>query len=187
MLGHWWQRAAIFPIGLMLRFGRKLAGSTVLLSKVGTGWAGACIPSTSGWRCATGVDRFTALVLASAYLLLLLDALLLVLNLLGKADMLTLSRPLQLMLLASFAGFVWRAGLRALLTTREYGWREGTLSVLRIPVANVIAIMAGRRALVAYFRSLQDGKVVWDKTVHEHHPATLASARAAPALHAVQS
>ena len=129
----------------------------------------------------------TALVLASAYLLLLLDALLLVLNLLGKADMLTLSRPLQLMLLASFAGFVWRAGLRALFTTREYGWREGTLSVLRIPVANVIAIMAGRRALVAYFRSLQDGKVVWDKTVHEHHPATLASARAAPALHAVQS
>ena len=126
-------------------------------------------------------------MLASAYLLLLLDAVLLVLHLLGNAEMLPLSRPLQLMLLVSFAGFVWRAGLRALFTSREYGWREGIYAVMRIPVANVIAIMAGRRALVAYFRSLQDGKVVWDKTVHDRHPATASSVRAAAALRAVQS
>ena len=129
----------------------------------------------------------TSLVLASAYLLLVLDAVLLVLHWLGKADMLILSRPLQLMLLVSFAGFVWRAGLRALFTTREYGWREGIYSVLRIPVANVIAIMAGRRALISYFRSLQDGKVVWDKTVHDRHPATAAPVQAAAALRPVRS
>ena len=113
----------------------------------------------------------TALVLASAYVLLLLDAVLVVLHTFGKVELLPLSQPLQWMLLASFAGFVWRAASRALFTTREYGWREGAISVLRIPIANIIAIMAGRRALTAYFRSLQDGKVVWDKTVHERHPA----------------
>ena len=128
----------------------------------------------------------TALVLAAAYLLLALDALLLVLHAMGKVDMLPLSAPLRWMLLASFAGFVWRAGSRAFFTTREYGWREGAISVLRIPIANIIAIMAGRRALAAYFRSLQDGVVVWDKTVHESHPATATLGQPVPALQAVQ-
>ena len=127
----------------------------------------------------------TALVLASAYVLLALDAVLLVLHGLGKVDELPLSQPLRWMLLASFTGFVWRAASRVLFTTREYGWREGLFSVLRIPVANVIAIMAGRRAMVAYFRSLQDGKVVWDKTAHDAHPATASLGR--PTLKAVQA
>ena len=129
----------------------------------------------------------TALVLASAYVLLVLDAVLLVLHMLGKVEILPLSQPLRLMLLASFAGFVWRAGSRALFTTREYGWREGGLSMLRIPVANVITIMAGRRALVAYLHSLQSGKVVWDKTVHERHPAMAAPGQPAPALRVVKA
>lgn len=115
----------------------------------------------------------TALVLAAAYLLLLLDAVLIVLHALGKVDVLALSFPLKAMLLASFVGFLWRAVSRAVFTGREYGWREGLRSVLRIPVANVIAIMAGRRALGAYFRSLQDGRVTWDKTAHELHPALI--------------
>ena len=129
----------------------------------------------------------TALVLASAYVLLALDAVLLVLRGMGKVEVLPLSDALRWMLLASFAGFVWRAASRVLFTTREYGWREGALSVLRIPVANVIAIMAGRRAMAAYFRSLQDGKVVWDKTTHEAHPATASLGRTGPALSAVQT
>ena len=129
----------------------------------------------------------TALVLASAYLLLALDAVLLVLHELGKVDVLPLSQPLRWMLLASFAGFVWRAASRALFTTREYGWREGLFSILRIPIANIIAIMAGRRALAAYFRSLQDGVVVWDKTVHDAHPATATTVRPVPALQALRA
>ena len=128
----------------------------------------------------------TALVLAAAYLLLALDVVLLALHAMGKVDVLPLSQPLRLMLLASFAGFVWRTASRALFTTREYGWREGVLSILRIPVANVIAIMAGRRALAAYFRSLQDGVVVWDKTTHEAHPALASPVRPTPALFPVR-
>ena len=42
--------------------------------------------------------------------------------------------------------------------------------MLRIPLANVIAIMAGRRALVAYVRTLRGAAVTWDKTAHLIHP-----------------
>ncbi|HEX4847094.1 MAG TPA: glycosyl transferase family protein [Novosphingobium sp.] len=115
----------------------------------------------------------TALVLAAAYLLLAVDAVLLAAHLAGWRGDLTLSPALRLMLMLSLAGFVWRAGLRGLFTAREYGWREGVRGILRIPVGNIIAIMAGRRALAAYMRSLRGEAVVWDKTVHQHHPAAI--------------
>jgi adsorption protein B len=116
----------------------------------------------------------TALVLASAYLLLVVDTVLLGLSYAGIGHTHALSLALKLMLAASFVGFLWRAMMRFAFTAREYGVAEGVYAVLRIPIANIIAIMAGRRALVAYFRSLRTGKVVWDKTVHESHPASAA-------------
>ena len=61
--------------------------------------------------------------------------------------------------------------LRFVFTAREYGWREGVLAVLRVHVSNVIAIIAGRRALFAYVRALRGGVVNWDKTTHLAHPA----------------
>ena len=62
--------------------------------------------------------------------------------------------------------------MRFAFTTREYGVMEGLLAVLRIPVANVISIMAGRRALFAYIRTLGGGEVSWDKTLHgSSHPS----------------
>ena len=127
----------------------------------------------------------TALVLAAAYLLLVLDAVLLVLQSRGQIDVLALSVPLRVMLVASFFGFVWRASLRAAFTAREYGWREGLIAVLRIPIANIIAIMAGRRATAAYFRSLTTGHVVWDKTAHDRHPAAMPGIVAAAAPGAI--
>ncbi|MBN8500867.1 MAG: glycosyl transferase family protein [Sphingomonadales bacterium] len=114
----------------------------------------------------------TALVLAVAYILLMLDAVLAVLYWAGISTPYQLSTPLRVMLLASFFGFLWRSAMRCAFTTREYGWREGVLAILRIPVANIVTIMAGRRALVAYFRSLKTGQVVWDKTAHDLHPAS---------------
>jgi bacteriophage N4 adsorption protein B len=51
--------------------------------------------------------------------------------------------------------------------------------VLRIPIANVISIMAGRRALMAYMRTLGGAEVSWDKTSHASHPATLDAPAAA--------
>ena len=61
--------------------------------------------------------------------------------------------------------------MRFNFTKAEYGWREGLRAVLRIPVANVISIMAGYRALFAYGRSLRGEALQWEKTAHDIHPA----------------
>ncbi len=118
----------------------------------------------------------TALVLACAYLLLIVDGGLMALNLsLGIKTVLPLSAPVRVMVLISFVGFVWRAASRALFTAREYGLGQGLRAVLRIPVANVIAIMAGRRALSAYLATLRGQAVIWEKTDHAAHPAANAN------------
>lgn len=75
---------------------------------------------------------------------------------------------------------IWRSFMRALFTGREYGWREGLLAPLRLPVANVVMILAARRALWAYCRSLGGARVIWDKTDHRVHPSLLASAMPRP-------
>ncbi len=113
----------------------------------------------------------TALVLAVAYLLLLVDGVLIAAEFGGWEGAAPLSPVLQVMLIVSLFGFVWRATMRAAFTAHEYGLAEGLRAVLRIPVGNIIAIMAGRRALGAYLRSLRTGRVAWDKTAHELHPA----------------
>jgi adsorption protein B len=75
------------------------------------------------------------------------------------------------MLVISFAAFAWRALWRFAFTASEYGLAEGVLAVLRIPVANIIAIMAGRRAFMSYIATLRGAEPLWDKTAHESHPA----------------
>jgi bacteriophage N4 adsorption protein B len=116
----------------------------------------------------------TALVLLVGYLVLALGT---ALWLAGAAGLLRPWRidPLLVVLLAAnFLGFLWRATMRFAFTAREYGWREGAWAVARIPIANVIAIMAGRRALFAYVRTLRGAKLQWDKTPHDAHPAAMA-------------
>lgn len=113
----------------------------------------------------------TALVLASAYGLLGIELVLQLARMAGWQDAVGLSPLLKMMLAISFASFVWRALWRFSFTSREYGFGEGICALLRIPVANVVSIMAGGRALVAYVRTLSGGDVTWDKTRHSHHPA----------------
>lgn len=123
----------------------------------------------------------TALVLAAAYLLLVIDALLAIAGWLGYPSALAASPAARWLLGIGLAGVFWRGALRAVFTAREYGLAEGLRAVLRIPLANVIAIMAGRRAFVAYFRALRSGKVAWDKTAHDLHPAAAKLGREARA------
>ncbi|WP_247711119.1 glycosyl transferase family protein [Qipengyuania vesicularis] len=77
---------------------------------------------------------------------------------------------LSILLLVTFAGLVWRVLIRAIFTGREYGLRQGLLAIPRVLVSNVIAIMSGRRALVAYLRSLRGAPTIWEKTEHRAHP-----------------
>lgn len=112
-----------------------------------------------------------ALVLASAYLALV-----------SAAPLIATARARWLAVRDAFAalpgltalclaGLTVRLLFRFAFTAREYGLREGLRAILRIPVGNVIAILATRRALWNYVRSLLASPTAWDKTEHSHHPA----------------
>ncbi|OJW60369.1 MAG: hypothetical protein BGO57_06765 [Sphingomonadales bacterium 63-6] len=113
----------------------------------------------------------TALVLAIAYLLLVIAAVLWAAEELGFGRYPVTDGLLVSLVAINFASFVWRAAMRFAFTTREYGMGEGIRAIARIPVANVIAIMAGRRALFSYLASLAGVVPRWDKTHHDSHPA----------------
>lgn len=117
-----------------------------------------------------------AVVLAAAYAWLCLTGVLLAFEGAGWTLPASGTPALRAMLAVSTASLLWRVAMRFVLTTREYGVVEGLRSIPRLFVANVIAIMAGRRALGAYVRTLRGAAIVWDKTEHRHHPASLRSA-----------
>lgn len=135
------------------------------------GWTGRL---TERWmRLRDRRGPLAALVMAAAYVFMILGVILW----LGDAvGLLVLPEPGPLakaLLLVNFAAFVWRAIWRCAFAWREYGTTEAMRALLRIPVSNIIAILAGRRALVAYWRSLKGEPPHWEKTVHRTHPALL--------------
>ncbi|MBL9068310.1 MAG: glycosyl transferase family protein [Sphingopyxis sp.] len=107
-----------------------------------------------------------ALVVLAAYVGLLLTAL----GWAGRAilgwDATIVGDTMQMLLALNAMLLVWRLGMRSLFARRCYGWREAAWAVPRAFVANIMAILAARRALVIYGRMLRSGEVVWDKTEH---------------------
>lgn len=135
----------------------------------------------AGWaeRWMRARDRrgpFAGLVLAVGYALIVLTALGGGAVIAGLVEPRPLTPLLKVLLLINIAAFVWRLCWRFVFTGRIYGWGEGVRAVLRIPLANVVAIMAGRRAVLAYIASLRGGVLVWNKTPHVRHPSAAASA-----------
>ena len=65
---------------------------------------------------------------------------------------------------------MWRMAVRAAFVRAQYGWAEAILSVPRSMIANIISIMAARRACMAYFRYRSGVPLTWDKTVHHIVP-----------------
>lgn len=65
---------------------------------------------------------------------------------------------------------LWRIAMRVGFTTSQYGWREGLRAIPRSLVANIISILAARRAVSVYRRQMRSGQVVWDKTPHRLSP-----------------
>jgi len=115
-----------------------------------------------------------ALVLGAAYLALVLHVLLIgIAALTGHA--LEPFPPLLTLLLAINSGLLlWRLAMRFGFVARAYGWREGLRALPRTVTANLIAMMAARRALVRYAFMRRTGAFTWDKTAHafpRHLPA----------------
>jgi len=142
------------------------------------GWSGGGIETWMRARDRRG--PLTALVLLAGYALVLLTGLMGLAIVTGLAEPAPLTPLLKLVLIANAAAFVWRIAMRFAFTAREYGWAEGLRAVLRLPLANVIAIIAGRRAVFAYIRTLGGRVAEWDKTEHDAHPAQFGLAGASP-------
>lgn len=140
------------------------------------GWSGRPVELWMRLRDRRG--PLSAVVIAAAYLVIVLWGVLMLAEQLGWHQAGRIDSGLNAVLWLNFAALLWRAVFRFAFTARVYGTVEGLWAVLRMPVANLIAIIAGRRATTAYARTLLGGSLTWDKTVHQHHPATL---RTAPA------
>ena len=139
------------------------------------GWSGGIAETWMRLRDRRG--PLTSLVLFCAYLVLFLGAVLWGAGKLGLEVPWEPDGLLLALLWTNLASFVWRSALRLVFTAREYGVREGLLALLRLPHANVIAILAGRRALFAYVRTLLGAEAKWDKTFHPAHPQSPIASR----------
>ena len=112
----------------------------------------------------------TALVLFTGYVLLILAVTVWTFGLLGLLPAWRSDPLLEALLVANMLSLLWRLGMRFGFTAQEYGWREGVRAMPRVVVSNYIAILAGRRAMFAYARTLLGAKPEWDKTHHDAHP-----------------
>lgn len=138
------------------------------------GWRGS--PAERWMRFRDRQAVLSAVVLVAAYGALICWALL------AGAEWLTGYQPMVLgpweraLLIVNVALLGWRLAMRALFVGRTHGWRSGIASVPRVIVANVIAMMAARRALAHYLHMLRGGRAIWEKTTHIF-PADVGAAR----------
>ena len=124
------------------------------------GWSGGL---AERWmRLRDRQSLFAALVLAAAYLALILFALLLATGWLGGPPLPPFGPVLNALVAVNSALLLWRLGMRFGFVAAAHGWREGIRSLPRTVTANIIAMMAARRALGRYL----SGRSQWDKTAH---------------------
>lgn len=136
-----------------------------------TGWSGGAAETWMRARDRRG--PFTALVLALGYILLALTLVTSLASAFGMYPTLVVSPLMFALITANLCFLAWRIFWRFLFTARNYGVAEGVFAVLRLPITNIIAIMAGWRAIFAYWRTFFGRGIVWDKTIHNRHPAKL--------------
>lgn len=79
------------------------------------------------------------------------------------------SPGMRLLLMCNSALLVWRIAMRAHFVGRRCGWREGMRSIPRAIIANLVALLAARRAIFRYMAMLRGAELRWDKTAH-HFP-----------------
>lgn len=124
------------------------------------GWSGGI---AERWmRLRDRQSLLAALVIAAGYLALALWALLLGASWLGFHALPPFGVVLNALIAINSALLLWRLGMRFGFVAAAYGWREGIRALPRTVTANVIAMMAARRALGRYL----SGRMHWDKTAH---------------------
>lgn len=169
--GHLIATRAYFPARLdhVVRQKTRWVHGIALQGWDRTGWSSGLVETWMRARDRKG--PMTALVLLVGYTLLALTSLSWLAIELGFGEPMALSPLLKILLTANLVAFGWRAAWRFGFTAKNYGIAEGLRAVLRIPLTNVVTIMAGRRAITAYARTLMGRGIEWDKTPHSAHPA----------------
>ncbi|HEY0621886.1 glycosyl transferase family protein [Sphingomonas sp.] len=134
-----------------------------------TGWARGGAIGEHWMRMRDRRATLAIPVLAIAYLALVMWGLSLGAHLLAGTPVPAPGGALQALLAANLALLGWRIAMRMLFTARAFGAIEALLSVPRLFVANLVALLAARRAIAIYLPTLRGKRPVWDKTVH-HFP-----------------
>jgi len=152
-----------FPatIGAAVRQKARWLGGIALAGWDRLGWRGGI-----GERWMRMRDRrgpLAALLLVAAYAAALLWSQLWLAEALGAPIQARMDGPLLTLLTINGWLLAWRILMRATFTTSAYGWREGLLSIPRLIVGNVIAMLAAARAVSLH---LGGGARQWDKTRH---------------------
>jgi adsorption protein B len=128
------------------------------------GWRGGLAERWMRWR-----DRqspLAALLLFAGYAALLLWLLVAARQAAGGPAPAPLPDALGWLLMASAALLGWRLAMRFGFTAAAHGWREGLLAMPRVPVANLVAILAAASALGRYRALRRTGRASWAKTDH---------------------
>jgi bacteriophage N4 adsorption protein B len=116
-----------------------------------------------------------AIIILAAYLGLILAGIDQLGAIAGWWDVARISGALTVLLVINATLLAWRMTMRCAFTASIYGWRQGLLAIPRAFLANVIHILAARRALILYLRQLRTQELVWDKTDHMVVPEPTAS------------
>jgi len=152
-----------FPatLGTAVRQKARWLGGIALSGWDRLGWNGGL-----GERWMRMRDRrgpLAALLLVAAYAAALLWSQLWLAEALGAPVQARMDPALTVILTINFWLLAWRILLRAGFTTSAYGLTEGLLSIPRLVVGNVVAMLAAARAVSLH---LGGGARRWDKTRH---------------------
>jgi bacteriophage N4 adsorption protein B len=152
-----------FPptLGAAVRQKARWLGGIALAGWDRLGWSGGL-----GERWMRMRDRrgpLAALLLLAAYAAAFLWSQIWLAEALGAPVHARLDPTLVTLLTINGGLLAWRVLMRAMFTASAYGWREGILSIPRLIVGNVIAMLAAARAVSLH---LGGGARRWDKTRH---------------------
>jgi len=152
-----------FPstLGSAVRQKARWLGGIALAGWDRLGWSGGL-----GERWMRMRDRrgpLAAVLLLSAYGAALLWSQLWLAEKLGAPVQARLDPRLVILLTVNGYLLLWRILMRAWFTAAAYGWRQGVLSVPRLVIGNLIAMLAAARAVSLHFGG---GARRWDKTQH---------------------
>lgn len=130
------------------------------------GWKDCWRENWMRWR-----DRracLAALVIAVAYVTVILTGILELARMGGLHSPRPLSEPLVVLLLCNAVFLAWRLVIKSWFVFRLYGLAEALYALPRTVVANWVNILAARRAIIQYVESLRGAPPQWEKTRHSH-------------------